>query len=453
MNKYNFIRVIRSASAIGLFCFGGTSAGMPLPPLYYGTDHTQMRLEFEGTVEFDKSRTNANKAIQSQLKYLIGPMQYDTLFDSSYVAAAPRNDHQVTDIRLKKKKKGSSIWIATYQYTGTVVVHKGEGDSVPVRLPMRPGTFPQVGGKACMAPGESPARYWYYWSPLWEDCKIREGIDYKTYEASLTPLENTTLTYPEYSRLWNDERVLEISIFFGIEKSEGTHNPEKINVPEGDPNAWSASQYRSTRNFLLHKSMGFRAIPQWGETWAQENSFLVEKFEKETRRGTIRVHMYYGESGIDKPKVNAFKTLYKNALENHAVVMYHGHSGYGSNLDLSLLAKDVGPIELPKDKYQLIFLDGCSNYAYYTDMYQMPKRTEADPYGTKNLDLLTNGIKGKFSSSDDRNRVILKAIDQWTRTGKATSYQEILDAFKMQFLTGVNGDEDNPSSMKSQSVR
>ena len=446
-----------SALAFAL-SFSGHSSAAPfvtsvlLP--YIGVMHTEAALQFEAAVEFDRAgglsaddsvnQSAAREAIEAQLRYLFGPLQFDADFDAAFVKSAPKNDHQITGIAVRLKEGTESTLVASYRYTGTIGVNDGPSLTLPVRLPVRTEGFPALGGNKCTdRTYQSAGDYWYFWSPRRPGCTLVEGESYRTIEGRIVRSLNTQSSYPEYERLADASGVITISAFFGIEKSSGSHHPER--VTNRDPSYWSARQYREARDQLVRG--GYRRVARTDRT---DMPYFAENFEKTTARAKIKVFMFYGETGLSDPNASYFQRFYKTAVERNSVVLYHGHSGLGGNLHLSYLGRRLGSeIMVPRNRYQMFMFDGCTSYPYYGSMYFNAKATAADPRGTKNLDILTNGVEGNFSSMARMNQVIIFAIDRWAIRGEKLTYQQILEQIRERgrnYLTGVNGDEDNPIS-------
>src|SRR6185436_7577551 len=91
---------------------------------------------------------------------------------------------------------------------------------------------------------------------------------------------------------------------------------------------------------------------------------------------TIEIMTYFG-AGSDS-------TPHKYAIKNSDVFLYNGHSyiGYGP-LDPSNFTSSDFP-----SSYQMLFIDGCVSYNYYNRGYWTLK-----PGGTKNLDMIVNGME------------------------------------------------------------
>ena len=69
------------------------------------------------------------------------------------------------------------------------------------------------------------------------------------------------------------------------------------------------------------------------------------------------------------------------------------------------------------------------------------KALNADPEGTKNADIITNGVTGSFASMTDFTVKTLTPVFNWLVGGTRASWQQIMNSYSERFLTGVNGDE------------
>jgi hypothetical protein len=110
-------------------------------------------------------------------------------------------------------------------------------------------------------------------------------------------------------------------------------------------------------------------------------------------------------------------------MENDDVFIYDGHSGLGAYLGLDVFPPVLKrPLELPRDKSQIFFFDGCSTFSYYNRDFFNLKASPEDPAGTKNLDILTTAIGAAFDiGARDDVALIVGLVD-----AKRPSWQKIL---------------------------
>jgi hypothetical protein len=126
-----------------------------------------------------------------------------------------------------------------------------------------------------------------------------------------------------------------------------------------------------------------------------------------TKPVTLKLQSYFGATSDSTP--------HKKAIKTSDLFVYNGHSyiGYGP-LDPSRFTS----ADFPKS-YQVMMINGCVSYNYYEKDYKPLKEG-----GTKNLDLVTNGLESWVNESGDAmGRFVGAFID-----GKTNSYQDILKA-------------------------
>ena len=111
--------------------------------------------------------------------------------------------------------------------------------------------------------------------------------------------------------------------------------------------------------------------------------------------------------------------------------LYNGHSsiGYGP-----LDPKNFTAADFPSS-YQIMWVDGCVSYNYYHKDYIPLKQG-----GTKNLDLVTNGVEAPaFRGGHAMGQWLIKLLD-----GKSSSYKDLLVAAEdTEALRVVDGELDN----------
>ena len=111
-------------------------------------------------------------------------------------------------------------------------------------------------------------------------------------------------------------------------------------------------------------------------------------------------------------------------------------------LDLDYMGTQLDtPIKMNPGQSQIYAFFGCSSYSYYNLSYFAAKASKGDPEGTKNVDILTNGVTGSFGTMVDFNVKTIAPILNWSARGTRATWQQIVNSYSERFLTGVNGDE------------
>jgi hypothetical protein len=166
----------------------------------------------------------------------------------------------------------------------------------------------------------------------------------------------------------------------------------------------------------------------------------VEELTRKDGPRTIVVRLFWGVANIGEES-NAFYCMVKEAAERGSVFLYSGHSRVGG-LDLQYMSGQIGaPIKMNRDQYQIYGFFGCSSYSYYNLTYFEAKASTADPDGTRNADIITNGVTGSFYAMADFSIKTVAPILTWSAHGRQASWQQIMGSYSKKFLTGVNGDE------------
>ncbi len=114
-----------------------------------------------------------------------------------------------------------------------------------------PSTIWERSSDDCFSWGDN-YRMAYFWDPASKGCKLVEGDDYFTADATIVGKRaNTTNTTPAYERLANGDGEIRIVLAFGADKD----NKGKLAPDKNDD--YNAANYRDTRKFLLNQ--GFSA--------------------------------------------------------------------------------------------------------------------------------------------------------------------------------------------------
>ncbi|MDB4944255.1 MAG: hypothetical protein JWP97_3789 [Labilithrix sp.] len=170
----------------------------------------------------------------------------------------------------------------------------------------------------------------------------------------------------------------------------------------------------------LEEQLGTRIFKKW---IAVERTVSVKAGAAAARDVGIQFLVYFGAESDGAP--------HHFATKNSDVFLYNGHSyiGFGP-----LDPKNFSAADFPKT-YQLLWIDGCVSYNYYEKDYIPLKQG-----GTKNLDLITNGIEAPAWRSGH-------AMGQWLNVllnGKGASYRDLLlAASDTEALRVVDGELDN----------
>ena len=403
----------------------------------------------------------AKEQVAEQVQHMFGPME------RSDVMAAPKEDHKITVKASGIEQIEEGRWRIAYDYEGTIVLENGPRTKYRFLLPVNPDKIYQ----AAMVGRKNPCTdehyqdegdFWYFWSPAgwgkdeFPNCKLRsnqngrveDGEDYELVSASVERLPKDRTTYPEYDRL-AEKNVIDVHLFYGMDEAEGVVDPYKSRDINADI-------YKGVARGL--KANGFE-LRKWSEDEIHsvvpqaslESPVFVEEAVKDYSSGLkLRVRLFFGQTGIDE-EAAGFHYFFRDALKSSSVMIYNGHSGLGGHLDLQAIADLHGFRIAPnKNRYQIYFFNSCTSYTYYNTTYFNRKRAKGkksvDTTGTKNLDIMANGLATAFEGMDEVDLALVNAIDKFAQRKTWTSFQRIARDVDTDNLFTVNGDEDNPTS-------
>lgn len=371
--------------------------------------------------------------INRQLLYLAGPLQ------AAPQKAAAKNDAKVDVLGKHRDSKTGKLYVR-YRYAGTFVLDNRLQDIVKIRLPLNLEEVWERSTDKCFSWGDR-YRMAYFWAPLNKGCPLVDGTDYVTSDGAIVAKRhNTASTTPAYERLAGGDGEVRIVLTFGADDDKnGTSGPDK----NTDHNA---GNYRDVRKFLVGQGFAVRTVPadererECGTTKPLAASpGHVEEFTRKDGDRRLVVRLFWGITNIGSDSV-AFFCMAKEAAERGSVFLYAGHSRVGL-LDLTYMGEQIGtPIKMNKDRYQIYAFFGCSSYSYYNLSYFAAKASKADPEGTKNANIITNGVTGSFASMSDFTIKTLGPIFSWSARGNKATWQQIMNSYSERFLTGVNGD-------------
>jgi hypothetical protein len=141
---------------------------------------------------------------------------------------------------------------------------------------------------------------------------------------------------------------------------------------------------------------------------------------------TIEVRSFYGyEDGSDAARQHA-QWRYLEAFWYGDVFLYNGHSHFGHGpLEPTL----YGPQNF-NDRYQIMLVNSCISYNYYHQDF-----FEKKPGGTKNLDMVVNGLPSYVLDGGVATARFLNGLI----SGAQPTYVDLLDSMKLDFSWGEKG--------------
>jgi hypothetical protein len=264
------------------------------------------------------------------------------------------------------------------------------GQSFQAVLPIQPDLMADKVGTACLEDGHEAHgyNYFYYYQPDREGCAEameQAGIErvQATFEvASLAPSKTV---YPEYDQLVADKQI-DVVVFFGAAKDQW------------EPGDWDWGVY-SARQFARDLEWtGFEEEEaEQGRLFTRTSGDILEK---------VRL---VGPETLKLLKEDD-EGLFAQLVSENEVIMYNGHSFYGS---LDVLDD---PAIFP-GSYQIFFMNSCWSYEYYTKQIFRANESEEDPEGWLLADIVNNTEVGWFHNMGKESSILLANLLEGARNG------------------------------------
>lgn len=471
---------------------------------YYGRHSTEAQLNFDARIEIDfvsetaiedilKDKGNKEyvlEEIDAQLQFLLGTFNSESFKkETDDATASISKEYKIKLLSVSKSKKEDHI-IVNYNYDGKILVHKDFFEKnadknlseIPIKLPVNIHEIYTLGVRQVKVPidldkpnGKKEIRdfnlctddhynseddLFYFWDPdrinltgrdfKYPNCPLKnDSENINRLFGSIRKLPSSWQKYPEYDRLYKSGK-LKIYVFLGY-----MNDVENFSKPIGDDYIYEGFEYikeELERNGyeLSEENVNKKFSQSKGFYGTGINTFLkytrnnikrdpVTSEEKKSSKELsldVEINILLSDTAISS-KDRTFNHFYNQALMDGDLIVYDGHSGLGANLDLELLEGKLAS----NKKYQLIFINGCSGYPYFKDMY-----FDAKKGGSKNLDLILSGISTLSDTVGQNVMGFLEGFINGKTYNASYILKEIEEAsFDMNgsYLTGILGEEDN----------
>jgi hypothetical protein len=474
-------------------------------------------MEFEGTVYLptDADDFTVMSAVRSQAQTAFGPLRtQDMAVNSRELKTIDASTFVKRTVEVVDGTRKSNMLEVKYTYSDNAVVSADYSNRSAVALAIMNPSYKQQLDRIlveCTANDEEAKEFkstiWYVFEPKLDHCQDairkeqakvdadrkklkdpRKQVAKSEVDRLYIPIQaklgadrtNQGNSYPDYDRLFSggvQKDKLVISFVYGMIDHSASGGPES------DPN-WD-----ELMTMLAESAQGFDAVPG-GDNVDLAHWQLASGKKIDNAKFTDLVALHAGNSklglsasdahdleaqfakrmeeqwvvlekpmkvaiGNSAPHDFAIQYLvyfgagsssepHKYGIKNADVFLYNGHSsiGYGP-----LDPKNFTAADFPST-YQIMWVDSCVSYNYYEKDYIPLKQG-----GTKNLDLITNGIEAPAWRS---GHAMAQFINRLT-DGSGASYRALLVAAEAtESLRVVDGELDNtwtPSNKITVSAR
>jgi hypothetical protein len=282
-------------------------------------------------------------------------------------------------------------------------------------------------GQKCLAWGAHGVNgiFWYYYRPEKSGCPLKDPtlddrtVVVRTVAHLSVSGQNTENKAPEYSKVWEDNKLIVTAIFGKNEEGETSDNDAGI------------AAFRQLYTDLI----GTYGTPTSSSLLPGQNPDAVNidvRLEFATDRGALEVHLYLvdGIRSVDAE----FRAKYNERTKTSDFISYSGHSGLGANI--RALAR-MGSFQ--KDKYQVFLINGCDTFAYVDGaLTKAHHNVNPDFAATKFVDIITNAMPSYFHSNSRSNMQLIDGLLK-----QESTYRVILAGFDSSQRAIVTGEEDN----------
>ncbi len=382
-------------------------------------DGIPLELTFDAEVTTDP-RTDARPAVVAQLQYVQG-----------LLTTAVRGNAQVGMVSLDgmAERADGAKKVVTYKAALPVLWPKDRPvpASYDLVLPRDTTGFAAFNARydgTCGRNEYGQETFWHDWNPASLGCAPADEDVVRVTARVLPHPKRTQGKYPEYDRVWSDDR-LDVTIVLGIIAS---------NTP-------SDESYRELEATLDAIGRTLQSPVRKDEPAVASGTVL----KYSTLSGDITVKGRLRKVNVDAILVyevagagSDFDALYEKSTRDADLVVYSGHSGLGKNIEE--IAKRA---TVEAGKYQLFYLNGCQTFGYLgRDLHDAKiaaNGKDADPFGTRDLDIVANALP----AYGDDGRTTMSLYGALVSQEQPKTYEAILRDFSRIHLVAVFGEDDN----------
>jgi hypothetical protein len=416
--------ILLASLAVGGCAADAPADGATGEDAFSSNQATLLDFEFDASLTTDSSWDD-NQTIEDQLLYTLGHLNADH--------SVGRLD-KLTLTNVQRTEDAGKI---TIRYHAKLPVAWGSKTNLPTSYPLAlPRDNSSTGLQAftdkhketCVDWGAhevDPGSMWYYYRPRQSGCDIKDDEVVKTTAHVTVSTENTKSKFPEYQKVWEDDRLEIVAIFGKYE----------ANATSGDAGIDGFNQFVSSMKTTMAALGPVVSTP----------ANLADRPGPGTLDVTFETTLADGK----KVKVVAllvdaitqvwqgFDARYESLTPTADVIAYNGHAGLGQNVRaLARKGKWVA------GKYQVFFMNGCDTFAYVDGSLAQTRAAlnADDPTGTKYMEFVTNAMPSFFSSMPNASTALMQGLLSYSAP---KTYDQIFETIDRSEVVLVTGEEDN----------
>lgn len=381
-------------------------------------------LEFDAFV-IASSQFGASSTIQSQLLYTIGHLNGDR-------GVGRLDQLELSDIRFSNVAGGVRI-----DYHARLPVAWGHRDAVPatyeLTLPVdirfaAQETFTNAYKSSCVDFGAhdvDSGSMWYYYRPHRSGCNLAAADVQRTVATVTVSTVNTSGKYPEYDKVWEDDKLQVVAVFGKYEDGATGSSDAGISAYNRFNRTikQELAQFGVTSMPASVPSSPGVAMPDvtWTATLADGRQ--------------VEVHALLVDNVRDAGAT--FDARYGELSTRADFIAYNGHAGLGANI--RALARKGHWVA---GQYAIVFMNGCDTFAY-VDSALADAHADVnpdDPTGTLYVDIMTNGMPSFFAEMANSTTAVIRGLMAYD---DPMTFEQIMTGIDSDEVVLVSGEHDN----------
>jgi hypothetical protein len=425
--RRTFITSIAAVSVVSLVTLAGCAADSGAPATeddaFSSNQATLLDFEFDGSLVTDVS-LNDKKTIESQMLFTMGHLNHDN--------SVGRLDNLVLTNVVRKDVSGR----VELAYHAKLPVAWGSKTNLPksydFKLPRDISSaaqqkFASAHKEACVDHGAhdvSAGSMWYHYRPQRQGCDIKDAEIIKTTATATRSALNTTGRFPEYHKIWEDDRLEVISIFA---KFEANADANDVGI-----DAFNAF-VRKMKSELKDKKLVTAPAAVSDSPGPNVRDVTIEGTLADGKQVKVTAFLV---DDISSPFAG-FDRRYESLTPTADLIAYNGHAGLGQNV--RALAKKG---RFVANKYQVFFMNGCDTFAYVDGSLAEARSSlnKSDPSGTKFMEFVTNAMPSFFRSMSDASSALISGFLSFDQP---KTYEKMFQGIDRAEVVLVTGEEDN----------
>ena len=386
---------------------------------------TLLDFEFDASLQTDSSFDD-KQTIQDQLLYTMGHLNADN-------SVGRLDNLELTNV--KRTQSGGKLTIA---YHAKLPVAWGSKTNLPATYKLTLpkdlsfsgiSAFTEAHKHSCVDFGAhevDTGSMWYYYRPRQSGCDIKADEVVEVTATAKKSAQNTTSKYPEYHKIWEDNRLEIVAIFGKYE----------ANATSGDAGISAFNEYvATTKRELLKLTPTVSTIPENVASNPGPGTIDVA-FEATLADGkVVKIVALLVDAITQVPA--GFDARYESLTPTADIIAYNGHAGLGQNVRALARKGRWAPA-----KYQMFFMNGCDTFAYVDGSLAQTRAAlnPDDPTGTKYMEFVTNAMPSFFHAMADASSALMQGMLSYQAP---KTYDQIFANIDRSEVVLVTGEEDN----------